>query len=64
MRVPPYVVEKMLNHVFDGVMAVYNHADYDAERRQALEAWSAWLTNLVRPTPADIVPLRGRQAAA
>jgi integrase len=64
MRVPPYVVEKMLNHVFDGVMAVYNHADYDAERRQALEAWSTWLTNLVRQTPADVEPLRGRQAAA
>jgi hypothetical protein len=35
MGVPPYVVEKMLNHTFDGVMAVYNHATYDAERRQA-----------------------------
>jgi integrase len=64
MGVPPYVVEKMLNHVFDGVMAVYNHATYDAERRQALEAWSAWLTDLVRQAPADVVPLRARQAAA
>jgi integrase len=47
MGVPPYIVEKMLNHVFDGVMAVYNHATYVAERRQALEAWSAWLKALV-----------------
>ena len=42
MGVPPYVVEKMLNHTFSGVMGVYNHATYDAERRQALEAWSIW----------------------
>lgn len=64
MGVPPYVVEKMLNHTFDGVMAVYNHATYDAERRQALEAWSSWLLNLVKTQPATVVPLRTRQAAA
>ncbi len=39
-------------------MAVYNHAEYDHERRQALETWSAWLLNLVDQRPADIVPLR------
>jgi hypothetical protein len=58
MGVPGYVVEKMLNRTFDGVMAVYNHATYDAERRQALEAWSAWLADLVEKRPADVVPLR------
>lgn len=63
MGVPPYVVEKMLNHVFDGVMAVYNHATYDAERRQALEAWSAYLTGLASP-PAAVLPLRSRVTRA
>jgi integrase len=58
MGVPPYVVERMLNHIFDGVMAVYNHATYDAERRQALDAWSAWLASFIGKRPADIVPLR------
>ena len=58
MGVPPYVVEKMLNHSFGGVMAVYNRADYDAERRQALEAWSAWLSALVARQPAGVVGLR------
>ena len=58
MGVAPYVVEKMLNHTFDGVMAIYNRADYDAERRQALEAWSAWLKGLIEKTPADVVSLR------
>jgi integrase len=65
MGVPPYIVEKMLNHSFDGVMAVYNRADYDAERREALEAWSRWLADLVSKQPAEVVSLRAaaRQAA-
>jgi integrase len=58
LGVPPYIVERMLNHIFDGVMAVYNHATYDTERRQALEAWSAWLADFVGKLPADVVPLR------
>jgi len=64
MAAPPYVVEKMLNHTFDSVMAVYNRADYDAERRQALEAWSTYLTRMASE-PAAVVPLRpqAREAA-
>jgi integrase len=58
MGVPPYIVERMLNHIFDGVMAVYNHATYEAERRQALDAWSAWLSGFIGKYPADVVPLR------
>lgn len=56
MGVAPYVVEKMLNHTFEGAMAAYNHATYDAERRAALEAWSTWLQGFGRP--ADVVRLR------
>jgi hypothetical protein len=58
MGVPPYVVEKMLNHTFDGVMAFYNHATYDAERRQALQGWSTRLNALVEEQAAHIVSLR------
>lgn len=64
MGVAPHVVERMLNHMLGGVMAVYNQATYDAERREALEAWSTWLFDLVRQQPADVVPLRARQASA
>lgn len=65
MGVAPYIVEKMLNHSFTGMLAVYNHASYEAERRDALEAWSTWLKELTAAQPADVVPLRsvGRQAA-
>jgi len=58
MGVAPYVVEKMLNHTFDGAMAAYNHATYDAERRQALEAWSKWLGGITEMEPAGVVRLR------
>ena len=34
----PHVVEKCLNHVLEGVMAVYNRADYLEERRAAFHA--------------------------
>jgi integrase len=40
--VAPHVVEKVLNHLsgtISGVAAVYNRYAYDAEKREALEAW-------------------------
>jgi hypothetical protein len=57
MGLAPYVVEKMLNHAFEGMTSVYNHATYDAERRQALDAWSMWLPN-VAGQPAEVIRLR------
>jgi len=63
MGVAPYVVEKMLNHTFDGMMSVYNRANYDAERRAALDAWSAWLLKTAERQDADIVSLRAISGA-
>ncbi len=33
--IPPYIVEKCLNHKLSGVMAVYNRAEYKAQRIEA-----------------------------
>jgi integrase len=55
--VPPYIVEKMLNHTFDGMMAVYNRASYEGERREALEAWSSSLRSLVEAEPSPVIRL-------
>jgi hypothetical protein len=63
MGVLPYIVEKMLNHTFGGVMAAYNHATYEAERREALEAWSAWLRGLTA-MPGSVVPIRAARRIA
>ncbi len=58
MGVGPHVVERCLNHVLGGVMGVYNKATYDAERREALETWSAWLNGMASAKPAAVVKLR------
>ncbi len=40
-------VSKILNHVERGVTAVYDRHSYDAEKRQALEAWGQRLEEIV-----------------
>lgn len=47
----PHVVEKILNHAMQGVMAVYNRHDYAEDRRQALEAWGTHVLKLVSTVP-------------
>jgi integrase len=42
-----HVVEKLLNHKLQGVLAVYNQHDYWPERVDALEKWSALVKELV-----------------
>jgi integrase len=65
MGVPPYIVERMLNHTFEGVMAVYNHASYDPERREALERWSSYLSGMTeREHGAAVVPFKPGTRAA
>ena len=36
----PHIAEKILNHTMQGVMAVYNRADYEAERMAAMQRWA------------------------
>ncbi len=46
LRVPPHVVDKILNHVkgtIGGVAKIYNREQYLEERAEALEQWSNWL---------------------
>jgi len=40
LKVGPHVVEKILNHRLSGVMAVYNHAEYEDERDTAMQLWA------------------------
>jgi len=53
--VAPHVVEKVLNHIsgtISGVAAVYNRYGYDAEKREALEKWGAFLERQDTAPPA------------
>jgi len=47
MGVAPHVVEKMLNHQMQGVMATYNRHDYAEERIAGAELWAAEIQRLL-----------------
>jgi hypothetical protein len=40
MGIPRLTVSKILNHVEQGVTAVYDRHSYDPEKQQALNAWA------------------------
>ena len=48
--VPRLVVGKVLNHVEQGVTAVYDRHSYDREKRAALDAWARDLVTILTPT--------------
>ncbi len=61
MGISRLVVAKILNHVDPSITAVYDRHGYDNEKRQALEAWSARVQQLVTGQRAEdrkVVPLR------
>jgi integrase len=47
LGVSPHIVERMLNHTMQGVMATYNRADYTNERREAATRWAVEVERLV-----------------
>lgn len=47
----PHVVEKILNHRLAGVMAIYNHAEYESERAEAMQRWADELDTIVNRWP-------------
>jgi integrase len=58
LKVPPHVVEKILNHrdgVISGVAAIYNQFDYRDECAEALEKLGEFVVSLAAP---KVVPLR------
>lgn len=53
------VVSKILNHVEQGITAVYDRHSYDAEKRVALDAWGRRLESIVTGIPeSNVVQLR------
>ncbi len=57
MGVSRLVVSKILNHVESGITAVYDRHSYDAEKRQALEAWGRQLELPFESDPAPEIPV-------
>jgi integrase len=48
LGVLPHVTEKILNHTMQGVMAVYNRADYEVERIEAMQRWADEVDRILR----------------
>jgi len=63
LDIEPHHVEAVVNHVSGtaraGVAGVYNRAQYLRQKRAALDAWSAWLLDVVegRRQPDNVVTL-------
>lgn len=66
LRIPPHVIEAVLNHasgVVSGVAAVYNRYQYLEEKAHALQAWASHVDRVLNP-PADNVEELRAQASA
>ena len=60
---PRLVVSKILNHVEQGVTAVYDRHSYDAEKRTALNAWGRQLQRILTTTKEEtVVPFAAERA--
>lgn len=47
------VVSKILNHLDSTITAIYDQHSYDAEKRNALEAWSKKLKEIIDSYETD-----------
>lgn len=57
LGIPRLHVEKVLNHSTGDIAEVYDRHDYAAEKRIALERWSAHLTDLIEGRDQKVIPL-------
>ena len=58
------IIEKVLNHSsgsFAGIVAVYQKHTFAEEKRKALEAWGAFVSDLVSGNPDKVVRLREKR---
>ncbi|MCG9056638.1 tyrosine-type recombinase/integrase [Laribacter hongkongensis] len=60
--IAPYIIEKILNHQMEGVMAVYNRAQYLAEREEALNIWGKKMAELIATDGQNVIHFRKRAA--
>jgi hypothetical protein len=58
LPVPDLVRELVIGHTKPGLHKVYDQHAYVAEKRHALELWSARLRDILTPAPANVVKMR------
>lgn len=66
LRVPSHIAERIIAHVPGGIQAVYDVFEYIDEKREALDAWSAYVMSLINPAPVASIEqarhMRARKA--
>lgn len=55
LKIPPHIIEKLLNHQLGGMLAVYNHHNYFSERKDALNSWSELIVTIVSTENCEAV---------
>jgi integrase len=50
LGIAPHIIERCLNHVQQGIVAVYQRQEYLKERQDAFEKWGMELSSVVYPT--------------
>jgi hypothetical protein len=58
------VVSKILNHVEQGITAVYDRHSYDSEKRDALSRWGQRLSEILskkQTTVSNVIPIAARR---
>jgi hypothetical protein len=60
--IPRTTISRVLNHVDRGARAtlVYQRYEFDAEKRQALEAWDRRFAQILEPTSAQVIAFQRR----
>jgi len=56
------VAERVLNHAMPGLQAVYNHHNYLAEKRRALQLWAEHVRAIAEERETKIIALRSAVA--
>lgn len=64
LKVPPHIIELMLNHLpKDKLVATYQRASYAEEQRAAWIAWGQLVERFVVQNPENVVSMRSRKSS-
>jgi integrase len=62
--IAPHVIEAILNHISGArasVAGIYNRAQYQSEKKQALEQWATYVERLVSADKKNVVQIKRRR---
>ena len=57
LGVPEIVSERVINHLPQGLVGIYNKHEYLTEKAEALTRWAQKVTNIVEPPPDNVIEL-------